>query len=92
VFKFVRRLCWKINVVCMSLSPFISLQITVCSLLTLSHTYVDLSLASPKSLSFYSLHDVSTLCRCTMSFCGTVVCEHFASYHVYPNYKWDIIW
>ena len=26
VFKFVRRLCWKINVVCMSLSPFDSFQ------------------------------------------------------------------
>jgi hypothetical protein len=26
VFKFVWRLCWKINVVCMSLSPFDSFQ------------------------------------------------------------------
>jgi len=26
VFKFVWRLCWKINVVCMSLSPFVSFQ------------------------------------------------------------------
>jgi hypothetical protein len=23
--------------------------------------------------------------------CGTVVCKHFASYQVYPNYRWDLI-
>jgi hypothetical protein len=22
---------------------------------------------------------------------GTVVCKHFASYQVYPNYRWDLI-
>jgi hypothetical protein len=36
VFKFARRLCWKINVVCMWLSPFISFQsLFVTYLLTL---------------------------------------------------------
>jgi hypothetical protein len=38
VFKFVWRLCWKINVVCVSLSPIVSFQSHFVSyLLTFSH-------------------------------------------------------
>jgi hypothetical protein len=40
VFKFVWRLCWKINVVCMSLSPFVSFQARlVIYLLNFPRTY-----------------------------------------------------
>jgi hypothetical protein len=47
---------------------------------------MDLRLATLKAVSFYLLHNVSTLNQCT------VVCKHFASYQGYPNYRWDLIW
>jgi hypothetical protein len=40
-----------------------------------------------ESVSFYLLHNVSTLNQCRKLSCGTVVCKHFASYQDYPNYK-----
>jgi hypothetical protein len=52
---------------------------------------MDLRLATLKSVSFYLLHNVSTLNQCRMLSCGTVVCKHFAIYQGYPNYKWDLI-
>jgi hypothetical protein len=52
---------------------------------------MDLRLATLKAVSFYLLHNVSTLNQCKLS-CGTIVCKHFASYQGYPNYRWDLIW
>jgi hypothetical protein len=51
---------------------------------------MDLQLATLKAVSFYLLHNVSTLNKCNKLSCVTVVCKHFACYHVYPSYKWDL--
>jgi hypothetical protein len=48
-------------------------------------------LATLKAVSFYLLHNVSTLNQCRNFFCVTVVFKHFASYQDYANYKWDLI-
>jgi hypothetical protein len=48
---------------------------------------MDLRLAKLKAVSFYLLHNVSTLNHCRNLFCGTVVSKHFASYQGYPNYR-----
>jgi hypothetical protein len=53
--------------------------------------YMDLRLATLKAVSFYLLHNVSTLNQCRKFSCVTVVCKHFASYQYYSNYKWDLI-
>jgi hypothetical protein len=53
---------------------------------------MDLGLATLKAVSFYLLHNVSTLNQRRKFSFGTVVCKHFASYQAYPNYKWDLIW
>jgi hypothetical protein len=58
---------------------------------TVRRIYMDLRLATLKAVSFYLLHNVSTLNQCRELSCGTVVCKHFASYQDYPNYKWDLI-
>jgi hypothetical protein len=56
-----------------------------------SYIYMDLRLATLKAVSFYSLHNDSTLNqRRKLSF-SKVVCKHFASYQGYPNYRWDLI-
>jgi hypothetical protein len=52
---------------------------------------MDQRLSMLKVVSFYLLHNFSTLNQCRKSSYGTVVCKHFASYHDYPNYKWDLI-
>jgi hypothetical protein len=52
---------------------------------------MDLCLATLKAVSFYLLHDVSTLNQCRNFPCVTVVCKQFASYQGYPDYKWDLI-
>jgi hypothetical protein len=52
---------------------------------------MDQRLAALKTVSFYLLHNVSTLNQCRKFFCVTVVCKYFASYKDYPNYKWDLI-
>jgi hypothetical protein len=44
-----------------------------------------------KAVSFYLLHNGSTLNQYKKFSCGTVVCKHFTSYQGYPNYKWDLI-
>jgi hypothetical protein len=51
----------------------------------------DLRLATLKAVSFYLLHNVSTLNKCRKVSCVTVVCKHFASYQGYPNYRRDLI-
>jgi hypothetical protein len=51
---------------------------------------MDLRLATLKTVSFYLLHNVSTLNQCRKLSCVTVVCKHFASYQGYPNYSWDL--
>jgi hypothetical protein len=56
------------------------------------YVYMDLRLATLKGVSFYLLHNVSTLNQRRELSCGTVVCKHFASYKGYPNYRWDLIW
>jgi hypothetical protein len=53
---------------------------------------MDLRLATLKTVSFYLLHNVSTLNQCRKLSCGTVVYKHFACYQGYPNYRWDVIW
>jgi hypothetical protein len=55
------------------------------------YIYMDLRLATLKAVSFYLLHNVSTLNQCRNLSCATVVCKHFASYQGYPNYKLDLI-
>jgi hypothetical protein len=52
---------------------------------------MDLRLATLKAVSFYLLHNVSTLNLCGKFSCDTVVCKHFASYQDNPNYSWDVI-
>jgi hypothetical protein len=56
-----------------------------------SYIYMDLRLATLKAVSFYLLHNVSTLNQCRKLSCDTVVCKHFASYQGYPNYRRDLI-
>jgi hypothetical protein len=50
-----------------------------------------LNLATLKAVSFYLLHNVSTLIQCRKFYCVTVVCKHFASYQDYRNYKWGLV-
>jgi hypothetical protein len=52
---------------------------------------MDLRLATLKAVSFYLLHNVSTLNQCKKLSCVTVVCKHFASYQGKPNYRCDLI-
>ena len=52
---------------------------------------MDLHLETLKAVSFYLLHNVSTLNQCKKVSCVTVVYKHFASYQGYPNYRWDLI-
>jgi hypothetical protein len=52
---------------------------------------MDLHVATVKAVSFYLLHDVSTLNQCRKFSCVTGVCKHFASYQGYSNYRWDLI-
>jgi hypothetical protein len=52
---------------------------------------MDLCLATLKAISFYLLHNISTLNQCRKLSCGTAVCKHFASYQGSPNYRWDLI-
>jgi hypothetical protein len=52
---------------------------------------MDLRLPTLKAISFYLLHNVSTLNQCRKLSCVTVVSKHFASYQGYPNYKWDLL-
>ena len=56
-----------------------------------SYIYMDLHLETMKAISFYLLHNVSTLNQCRMFSCITGVCKNFASYQGYPNYRWDLI-
>jgi hypothetical protein len=51
---------------------------------------MDLRLATLKAVSFYLLHNVSTLNQCRKLSIVTVVCKHLASYQGYPNYRWDL--
>jgi hypothetical protein len=51
---------------------------------------MDLRLATLKAVSFYLMHNVSTLNQCSKFSCGTVVCKHFANYQDYPNYRWNL--
>jgi hypothetical protein len=52
---------------------------------------MDLRLATLKAVSFYLLHNVSTLNQYRKLYCGTVVCKLFVCYKGYPNYKWNLI-
>jgi hypothetical protein len=53
---------------------------------------MDLRLGMLKAISFYLLHNVSTLNQCRKLSGGTVVCKRFASYQGYLNYGWDLTW
>jgi hypothetical protein len=52
---------------------------------------MDLRLATLKAVSFYLLHNVSTMNQCRKFSYVTVVCKHFASSEGYPNYRWNLI-
>jgi hypothetical protein len=52
---------------------------------------MNLRLATLKAVSFYLLHNISTLNQCRILSCGPVVCKRFASYQGYPNFRWDLI-
>jgi hypothetical protein len=52
---------------------------------------MDLRLGTLKAVSFYLLHNVSTLNKYRKFSSVTIVCKHFTSYQNYPNYKWDLI-
>jgi hypothetical protein len=52
---------------------------------------MDLRLAMLKAVSFYLLHNFSTLNQCRKLSCDTVVCKHFASYQGYPKYRLNLI-
>jgi hypothetical protein len=52
---------------------------------------MDVRLATLKAVSFYLLHNVSTMNQYRKLSCVTVVCKHLASYQGYPNYRWDLI-
>jgi hypothetical protein len=52
---------------------------------------MDLRLATLKVVSFYLLHNVSTMNQRRNFSCVTVVFKHFARYQDYPNYRWDLI-
>jgi hypothetical protein len=54
------------------------------------YIYMDLRLAKLKAVSFYLLHNASTLNQYRKFSCFTVVCKYFASYQHYPNYRWDL--
>jgi hypothetical protein len=43
------------------------------------YIYMDVRLATLKSVSFNLLHNVSTLNQCIKLSCDTVVCKHFAT-------------
>jgi hypothetical protein len=53
---------------------------------------MDLRLATLKAVSFYLLHNISTLNKCRKLSFGAFAYKHFASYHGYPNYRWGLIW
>jgi hypothetical protein len=63
-----------------------------CKARNFNVVYMDLCLATLKAVSFYFLHNVSTLTQCRKFSWVTVVCKRFASYQDYRNYKWDFIW
>jgi hypothetical protein len=64
----------------------------LCNAKTFNVIYIMyLRLTTLKAVSFYLLHNVSTLNQCRKFSCGTVVCKHFASYQGFPNYKWHLI-
>jgi hypothetical protein len=48
-------------------------------------------LATLKAVSFYLLHNVSTVNQCRKLSGDTMVCKHFARYKGCPNYRWDLI-
>jgi hypothetical protein len=52
---------------------------------------MELRLATLKAVFIYLLHNALTLNQCRKLSCVTVVCKYFASYQVYPNYRWDLI-
>jgi hypothetical protein len=61
-----------------------------CKARNFNNVYIWRRLATLKSVSFYLLHNVSTLNQYRKFSCVTVVCEHFASYQDFPNYRWDL--
>jgi len=58
---------------------YIYMELLVKPEMLTSHTYMDLRMATLKPISFYLLHNVSTLNRCRMVVGVRVVCKHFAS-------------
>jgi hypothetical protein len=74
------------------MSYTVDMELLVKPEMLTSCIYMDLCLVTLKAISFYLLHNVSTLNQCRKLSCHTVVCKHFASYQGYPNYRWDLIW
>jgi hypothetical protein len=61
-----------------------------CKARNFNFVCMNLLLAMLKVISFYFLHNFSTLNQCRKLSFVTVVCKHFASYQDYPNYRWDL--
>jgi hypothetical protein len=62
-----------------------------CKARNFNVVYTVLRLATLKAVSFYLLHNFSTLNQSRKFSCVTFVCKHFASYQDYPHYRWDLI-
>jgi hypothetical protein len=56
-----------------------------CKARNFNVVYIWTYFGKAETVSFYLLHNVSTLNQCIKLSCGTVVCKHFASYQGYPN-------
>ena len=82
VFKFVWRLRWKIKVVCMSLSPFVSFQSRfVTYLLTFPH-----KLHANTNLTLYMVFCMTTLCHLVPML--LLACSVYQWCHNPKNKKW----
>jgi hypothetical protein len=81
---------WASVTLTLSLRMYICVELLVKPEILTSFIYMDVRLATLEAVSFYLLHNVSTLNQCRKLSCGTVVYKHFASYQGYPIYRWGL--
>jgi hypothetical protein len=82
---------WDLWYLTLSLLMYIYMELLIKESISTSYIYMHLHLAKLKAVSFYLLHNVSTLNQCRKFSFGKFVCKHFASYEGYPSYRWDLI-
>jgi hypothetical protein len=80
-----------LNLLMSYLYIYIYMELLVKPEILTLYVYMDLHLATLKAVSFYLMHNVSTLNKRRKFPCVTVMCKHFASYQDYPNYKLDLV-